>query len=338
MGRAAQQTLTALLCIAAALCMDEDSCPEVKIVGLSGSDKLAVLQGCPGMVGAAGAKGEPGATGIKGDRGAEGIPGKAGPAGEKGEKGDVGLPGSKGIKGEPGASAKIGSVGSNSCGDAGAGPASSQNCKELLAKGNVLSGWYTIYPKGCTAMRVLCDMDTDGGGWIVFQRRADGSVDFFRDWDTYKRGFGSSLTEFWLGNDNIHLLTSIGANELRIDLRDFENNHVFAKYKSFKILDESEKYKLILGDFSNSTAGDSLAVHRNKFFTTKDRDNDRASINCATLYKGAWWYSNCHDSNLNGRYWLGAHNSIGDGINWHASRGNKYSFKLSEMKFRPVQQ
>ncbi|XP_024051129.1 ficolin-1-like, partial [Terrapene carolina triunguis] len=213
-----------------------------------------------------------------------------------------------------------------------------RNCKELLAKGNILSGWYTIYPRGCTAMRVLCDMDTDGGGWIVFQRRADGSVDFFRDWDSYKRGFGSSLTEFWLGNDNIHLLTSLGANELRIDLRDFENNHVFAKFKSFKILDETQKYKLILGDFINSTAGDSLAAHRNKFFTTKDRDNDPASINCATLYKGAWWYSNCHDSNLNGMYWLGAHNSTGNGIIWHASRGNKYSFKLSEMKFRPVQQ
>ncbi|XP_039362934.1 ficolin-1-like [Mauremys reevesii] len=167
-----------------------------------------------------------------------------------------------------------------------------------------------------------------------------------------------------------------GANELRIDLRDFENNHVFAKYKSFKILHETEKYKLILGDFINSTAGrwlphspviipegahansakisdpdnpeiqptprrfrsDSLAAHRNMFFTTKDRDNDPSSINCATLYKGAWWYSSCHDSNLNGRYWLGAHNSSGDGINWHASRGSKYSFKLSEMKFRPVQQ
>uniref|UniRef100_A0A8C3SUF0 Fibrinogen C-terminal domain-containing protein n=1 Tax=Chelydra serpentina TaxID=8475 RepID=A0A8C3SUF0_CHESE len=301
---------------------------EVKIVGLSGSDKLAVLQGCPGMAGAAGPKGEPGAAGMKGDRGADGIPGKAGPAGEKGN----------------GMNRVIIYV--HSLNDLNHNERSLnhlhllclRNCKELLAKGNILSGWYTIYPKGCTAMRVLCDMDTDGGGWIVFQRRADGSVDFFRDWNSYKRGFGSSLTEFWLGNDNIHLLTSLGVNELRIDLRDFENNHVFAKFKSFKILDETEKYKLILGTFINSTAGDSLSNHRNMFFTTKDRDNDLASTNCATYYKGGWWYSKCHASNLNGMYWLGAHNSSGDGINWHASRGNKYSFKLSEMKFRPVQQ
>uniref|UniRef100_A0A8C0JCW0 Fibrinogen C-terminal domain-containing protein n=1 Tax=Chelonoidis abingdonii TaxID=106734 RepID=A0A8C0JCW0_CHEAB len=299
---------------------------KVKIVGLSGSDKLAVLQGCPGMVGAAGAKGEPGTAGMKG---AEGIRGKTGPVGKKGNRMNrvfiyVHSLHDLNHKERP-------------LNDLHLLCLVYVNCKELLAKGNVLSGWYTIYPKGCTAMRVLCDMDTDGGGWIVFQRRADGSVDFFRNWDEYKRGFGSLLTEFWLGNDNIHLLTSL-ANELRIDLRDFENNHVFAKYKSFRILDESEKYKLILGDFINSTAGDSLAVHRNKFFTTKDLDNDPASINCATLYKVAWWYSKCHDSNLNGRYWLGAHNSTGDGINWHASRGNKYSFKLSEMKFRPVYQ
>uniref|UniRef100_A0A8C5U2Q8 Fibrinogen C-terminal domain-containing protein n=1 Tax=Malurus cyaneus samueli TaxID=2593467 RepID=A0A8C5U2Q8_9PASS len=211
-----------------------------------------------------------------------------------------------------------------------------RNCQELLAKGKILSGWYTIYPQGCNATTVFCDMDMDGGGWIVFQRRWDGSVNFLRDWDSYKRGFGNQLTEFWMGNDNIHLLTSLGPCELRIDLRDFENNYYFAKYASFRVLGESEKYRLVLGDFLGGNAGDSLSYHRDMPFSTTDQDNDMSSFNCATEYKGAWWYNDCHYSNLNGIYWMGMHRSYADGINWKTGKEYHYSYKRTEMKFRPV--
>ncbi|CAJ0947740.1 unnamed protein product [Ranitomeya imitator] len=102
-----------------------------------------------------------------------------------------------------------------SCCLALAAPAA-KNCKELRDQGIIFSGWYTIYPDGMQPLMVLCDMITDGGGWIVFQRRVDGSEDFYQDWETYKRGFGNQATEFWLGNENIHRLTSGGRDQVLV--------------------------------------------------------------------------------------------------------------------------
>ncbi|XP_019396625.1 PREDICTED: ficolin-2-like, partial [Crocodylus porosus] len=124
-------------------------------------------------------------------------------------------------------------------------------------------------------------------------------------------------------------------NELHIDLRDFDNNHHFTKYKSFKILGETEKYKLILGNVGGGNTEDSLSSHKNMVFTTKERNNDPHPDNCAVSFKGAWWYKKCHLSNLNGLYHRGPHNSFADGVNWQTGHGYKYSYRLSEMKFRP---
>ncbi|XP_077821539.1 ficolin-2 isoform X8 [Macaca mulatta] len=211
-----------------------------------------------------------------------------------------------------------------------------RTCKDLLDRGHFLSGWHTIYLPDCRPLTVLCDMDTDGGGWTIFQRRVDGSVDFYRDWAAYKQGFGSRLGEFWLGNDNIHALTAQGTSELRVDLVDFEDNHQFAKYRSFKVADEKEKYNLVLGAFVEGSAGDSLTSHNNHSFSTKDQDNDLNTGNCAVIYQGAWWYRTCHVSNLNGRYLRGAHDSFANGINWKSGKGYNYSYKVSEMKVRPA--
>ncbi|XP_053414755.1 ficolin-1-like isoform X2 [Nycticebus coucang] len=283
-----------------------DTCPEVTVMDLQGSDKLSILRGCPGLPGAPGPKGEAGTHGERGERGPAGAPGKAGPPGPKGDQGQ------KGTRGEKGA----------------------RTCRELLSLGHSLSGWHTIYLPDCRPLTVLCDMDTDGGGWTVFQRRADSSVDFYRDWDAYKRGFGSQLGEFWLGNDNIHALTAQGTSELRVDLVDFKGTHQFAKYHSFKMGSEADKYKLVLGAFAEGNAGDSLTYHNNYPFSTKDQDNDNVSQNCAVQYHGAWWYASCHLSNLNGLYLGGDHESFANGINWKTGKGYNYSYKVSEMKFR----
>ena len=58
----------------------------------------------------------------------------------------------------------------------------------------------------------------------------------------YKNGFGSTSGEVWLGNDNIHSLTSKGKHELRIELEAFDGETGFAEYSGFSIDVESEKY------------------------------------------------------------------------------------------------
>ncbi|XP_038060757.1 ficolin-3-like [Patiria miniata] len=213
------------------------------------------------------------------------------------------------------------------------------SCKMLLDAGYRSSGIYTIYPEGFgNCLRVYCDMETDGGGWIVFQRRQDGSVDFYRNWTEYQAGFGDLSGEFWLGNDNLVTLTSDnsqGTWELRVDLEDWEGNRAWAKYSDFQI--SPGEYNLNIGQYdASSTAGsDSLFYHRGRPFTTKDRDNDaRSGSNCAQSLHGAWWFNNCLHSDLNGRYYPDEHAPYNEGVNWRFWKGFTYSLKSCRMKMR----
>ncbi|XP_019853308.1 PREDICTED: fibrinogen C domain-containing protein 1-like isoform X2 [Amphimedon queenslandica] len=213
-------------------------------------------------------------------------------------------------------------------------PKDISDCKSLFEDGNTTSGVYTVNPDGGTPFEVYCDMETDGGGWTVFQRRQDGSVDFYRNWTDYENGFGNLTGEFWLGLSKIHRLTKEGSNTLRVDLEDFEGNTSFASYSTFSVSDGSTEYILTVGGYSG-TAGDSLIIQHNGMkFTTRDNDNDfRPNRNCAYYRKGAWWYKKCASSNLNGHYFNTATNDY-KGIVWWSWKRAHISLKFSEMKTR----
>ncbi|XP_015751258.1 PREDICTED: ryncolin-1-like isoform X5 [Acropora digitifera] len=209
-----------------------------------------------------------------------------------------------------------------------------KSCAEAFKSGGKISGVYKIDPDGLgDPFKVYCDQTTAGGGWTVFQRRQDGSVDFYRDWDAYKRGFGNLKGEFWLGLDKIHRLTVKDSKKLRVDLEDNLGNTAFAEYSSISVASEQAKYQLRVGTYSG-TAGDSLRIHDGQAFSTKDRDYDSHSGKmCAVSFTGAWWYNACHFSNLNGRYLNGQINW--QGMSWYHWKNSYLSLKKSEMKIRP---
>ena len=86
----------------------------------------------------------------------------------------------------------------------------------------------------------------------------------------------------------------------------------------------------------SSFSGDSLRVHNGFRFSTKDKYLDTFSGHCAQMYEGAWYYTTCHNSNLNGLYLRGNHTSYADGIEWALWKGQFYSLKKRQMKIRPT--
>ena len=131
-----------------------------------------------------------------------------------------------------------------------------RNCAEIYKSGKRRDGVYTIKPDNLSAFDVFCDQTTADGGWTVFQKRLDGSVDFYLNWSDYKHGFGNLSGEFWLGLDKIHLLTADNSSMLRVDLEDFEGNTRYAEYSMFGVMSENDKYKLILGSYSGNLISD----------------------------------------------------------------------------------
>ena len=185
-----------------------------------------------------------------------------------------------------------------------------KDCLAFFQDGYKVNGIYK-FQKG-PGFRMLygyCDQTTDGGGWTVFQRRRDGSVDFNKNWEDYKLGFGHLKGEFWYGNQNIHRMTNSSfapkKSQLLITMRmKGQNSTIYAKYDKFEIRNETSWYSLKIDGFSGNVRN-WMKYNNNNNFTTFDSDHDRwQSGNCASDYgdEGGWWYGWCSRSYLNGKY------------------------------------
>uniref|UniRef100_A0A914UZ53 Fibrinogen C-terminal domain-containing protein n=1 Tax=Plectus sambesii TaxID=2011161 RepID=A0A914UZ53_9BILA len=168
-----------------------------------------------------------------------------------------------------------------------------KDCAGWRKAGSKTNGIYTIITTS-GPLQVYCDMMTEGGGWIVIQRRKDGTVDFTRNWADYSSGFGNLNGEFWLGNSHISDISLADVQTMRIELTNCQYNTYYEVYAHFSLTNEQSNFTLNLSGSPMGTAGDSLTsscpgqyCQNGMAFTTFDRDNDNFPIgNCAVYQTG----------------------------------------------------
>nr|KAG5689525.1 hypothetical protein BaRGS_008900 [Batillaria attramentaria] len=187
----------------------------------------------------------------------------------------------------------------------------------------------------CTNCGADCGTDCKDGWGGVIQRRMNGEVDFYRNWEEYERGFGDVTGDFWIGLDKIHRLTSSQNYSLRVDLEDWDGSKAYAEYRDFSISGPDDFYRLHISGYSNTS--DSMIQHKNQNnmqFSTPDQDHDKWSGSCARSFHGAWWFQACSWVNPNGRY-INVDGIGVDGIAWYHWKHDGRSLKHVEMKIRP---
>ena len=220
-----------------------------------------------------------------------------------------------------------------------------KNCCNVAVKHHYFSisknssGVYNIidFCQQGTTVQGYCDTLTDGGGWLVIQRRKDGSENFHRYWWEYEMGFGSLTGEFWFGLNALHCLTSQGQWELRIDLKLTNGTIIYLPYNKFAVGPATEQYPLTISGFTGYTT-DPFKLHQSPptsykaalntmKFSTRDKDNDRWSTgNCVAPTNGGWWYNRCTDIYPNILY----NNKRAMYLN-----GQSHSLPFIEIKIRP---
>ncbi|XP_060654604.1 angiopoietin-4-like [Drosophila nasuta] len=184
-------------------------------------------------------------------------------------------------------------------------------------------GVHKIQVSGLDPFDVLCDSETAGPGWTVIQQRVGGNENFNRDWATYRNGFGSLNSDFFLGLEKIHQLTRSRRHELYVHLVGLNGTIRYAYYDDFKIANEKNDYALSLGEFEGDNL-DALRLRESVRFSTFDRDNDLDAGDCAFTFESGWWYTHCYNCNLNAVY--------GPDLMWRKS----FILKEAKMLIRPL--
>ena len=172
-------------------------------------------------------------------------------------------------------------------------------------------GPHTIYPGNSelASLQVSCDQEADNGGWIMSQRRVDGTLNFTRNWQDYRDGFGTNgdgTTELWLGNEKVYQMMQSYGNikcELRIEVDAFDGTSCWLVAADVQMYSEGQRYKMEWGRIRESESGLAANWEFHELLTFKAQDKADGKEECLRKYKGGWWYGNdCARIFLNGVY------------------------------------
>ena len=187
-----------------------------------------------------------------------------------------------------------------------------------------------IQPDDGEPFPVYCEMNKFGGGWTRILYRGSARMTFYRDWYSYKTGFGDLVSDGWLGLEKIHRLTKYNSAELLVSVYAKDGKYYFPEYKYFRVGSEATKYQLYIGNFTGD-GGDSLSFSHNAKFSTYDQDHDSSSSNCASSYRGGWWYYNCAQGKLTGEPY--ASSTSYNYVKWPGA--SSYALYHATMEIRP---
>lgn len=136
-------------------------------------------------------------------------------------------------------------------------------------------------------------------GWMTFMKRSHNRNmnKFNQTWSRYtrKKGFGVLPNDHWKGLKLLHTLTHSYHMELRIEVWNSKSKKppMIASYDSFLVGSASSDYKLTLGQFTGPDLLQGFSAHNNTKFATPDHDSSMRNFNCAHIYGGGWWYTEC---------------------------------------------
>ena len=128
--------------------------------------------------------------------------------------------------------------------------------------------------------------------------------------------FSSFRRIFWLGLEELHRLTSTGKWRLKVRVKWDKNQETWdgqkypttadsrantygeSEWDDFQVGSEATNYQLGIGNQLSKNNWEGDPFHRHDFngmqFSTRDRDNDRHSANCASSLYGGWWFRRCY--------------------------------------------